>query len=472
MSPATAVTIHALWVAALFWLAGKAAVDHVPDLARRSAWSRAGWSWLLGTAVVGILLYALSHWAGMPLRRGWILATLLPCAALGAVGGLRRGRPSVPAGPTTGRSRWLRRAAATVGLTVCLALVAEAATTPFPGWDARMTWAAHARYVHAAGTVDAPVLQEDAWLVAHPTYPLLLPLLQVAAMELSPLDDERVAHVLYVLFFPALLLVLHDVAGRLSGPAAGSALVVVAAALPVATFEASTGAISGYSDLPLAAYWGGGLLLLAAAAPQVATGAAAGVLGAATLLSKREGTVLAVLLVGAAALRWWQAARTRRGGGADAARGTALTCTALVAVAAGLYASWRRGIAARFQEDYLDVLRQGELDEALGRIPAILAEVSRATTSWDWWYGFWIAAALLLVAGWRGLARPEALVLLPPLAGAVAAYLAAYVLSPWREAVVAQVEVSWGRLLLHLLVPTMALLAMAWGGLGRAAAEP
>ncbi|HEY6320486.1 MAG TPA: hypothetical protein VJA16_02880, partial [Thermoanaerobaculia bacterium] len=195
--------------------------------------------------------------------------------------------PTAPANPAVpavsaargARSHGRRTAAAAWALTatrcsalaaalICLGVFAEAATNPPRDWDGRMTWCTQARYIRAAGTVDAPVLLDARWYVSHPQYPLLLPVAQVTAQEAFGADpDSPLPRAVYAAFLPALLLVVYDATRRAAGRTAGALAALAAAATPF-LLRGEGGAESTYSDLPLACFYGAALVLLLGPRPR------------------------------------------------------------------------------------------------------------------------------------------------------------------------------------------------------------
>ncbi len=353
----------------LFAVPGYGLTALLPILRRKPLARRAAYGYLLGVGWLAGLLYALSHFLGVPLRPSaiWAIAAV-PVAAGAAAAALRRlrrpprvdpprrvepqrwggpqrrlhtarppdslaaglsataaaGLPTpAPDGLPAPAIRWpaqslaarLRRlggplAAAALALAaiVCAAVFAEAISDPVNDWDGRMTWGAQTRFIRQAGTVDAAVLRQPRWFVTHPQYPLLLPLAQTAVLEVFHADpDAPLPRALYAAFLPAFLLVLYDGARR-AGGARAAALVVLAIAVTPYMLLGAGAATTTYSDLPLAALYGGALVLLLAPRPRADSGLAAGLLLAAAVLTKNEGTLLALLTL----VLCWRAAPRRR----------------------------------------------------------------------------------------------------------------------------------------------------------------
>jgi hypothetical protein len=434
---------------ALFALPGLGLTELLAPLRRLPLPRRLAYGLLLGVFVMAGSLFAASHLLGVPLRRPAILLAAALPAALGLGAWIRRHHAvrRLPNRPDTGR-RW-RFAAALVIFAVCLGPLASALAAPLTDWDGRMTWSALAAYMRHEGTVDPSVLRDGHWLVVHPRYPPLLPVAQAAVQELFGAgEDEEDFRALYVSFFVALLLFVHDGARRVAGRSA-AALTSLCVALPPFLHYGAGGATSAYSDMPLACFYGGALVLLLLARPDLPSGLTAGCLLAGAVLTKTEGTPLAVAALLLAMLRV-PALRHSPGGSRRALRWLGAVILPVLAAVA-LLASWRAAIPNRDDEDYLAGLRLADLlHGAFARLPVIVPEVLHWTFRWADWLGFWGLFLVILIAGWRTLGRPRVRrMLLAGLAPAVIGW-AAYAVSTSLGELIGQ---TWDRFLLQGMVP-------------------
>jgi hypothetical protein len=433
---------------ALFAAPGAGLAELLPTVRAFGTGRRLAYAWLLGVAWTAGLLYALSHFLAVPLRAPAILTVAAVPASAGAVSWLRRH----PSGPL--RRQRLRLWEGVI-LAVCamisLAVLCEALTNPVLDWDGWMTWGAQARYVRHEGTVDPTVLTQRGWYVSHPWYPLLLPVAQVAILETTHAEwDDPAFRPFYAVFFPVWLLLIHGAARALAGRAAAGWTTLAAALLPTPAFEVAGGAVSAYSDLPLACFYGGGLALLLTPRLRPSAGLAAGILLAAAALAKAEGAafaLVALVLGGLYSVRRWR----------QSWRSLALAALPL-ALAFVLLLSWRAGIPERF-ESYEKIVSWSFLwPGILTRAPRIAAAVRSQIGNFEAWGLFWWLAPLVLIAGWRGLRRRVAL----PLALAAAAPLSvawiSYTISLTPEFIV---RTSWNRFLIQASVPCLLLLALA-----------
>jgi hypothetical protein len=497
----------------LFALPGLALTELVPALRRRPLPRRAAYGYLLGVATVAGALYFLSHAFGVPLRPPAVWATVAAPVAAGLIFGLARRRGGRSAGRQVRspehRGSWrpaawladlggpLPLACALVAALVCCGMLAEAVSNPIRDWDGRMSWDTQARYVRAAGTVDARVLRDARWYVTNPQYPLLLPVAQVAVLEAFGADpDTHQVRAIYAAFLPVLLLLVYDGARRVAGRSAAALVVLAAATVPFFTFGEG-GAFSTYSDLPLACFYGAGLVLLLGPRPRIGDGLAAGLLLGAAALTKKEGLLLGVL---ALALGWRGArARTvhpapavapaaappsrqsrhsswsetsqppavqRRTGPPPAATVQRLVVAAVpLLLATALLLSWRSAIPTRPEQDYPDLLSTGRLWPGIFTNLALSAPLLvKQAFRVHHWAGFWWMVPAVLIAGRHALRHPLDRRLLIAAAGPPAIGWAAYAID-WNPVLTA--SVSWERFLLQASVPLLIALAHACAEIDR-----
>jgi hypothetical protein len=446
---------------ALLAASGWALSSFVPSLRRKPALRRLAWSYLLGCAFTGTALYALSHWGGVELRRGTILPVFLLPPLMAAW--VRRNAPREAATGRGARSRAERAAciaAAVAGTIVSVAVLADALAGVQCGWDARMTWNAHAGFVRAARTVDAPVLLDGGTYLHNPKYPLLLPVLQVAVQETFDADDdERVTRPLYAFFLPVLFLLIFDVAQPRAGTVAAALAAFAMSLLPALSFEWDGGAITSLADIPLGLFWGASLALLLRAPWRPPEALAGGLLLGAGALTKTEGLLLGAIVIALVTLRALRRAiRLKR---VPPVRATALAAV-VFALAAALNVSWRAQVPNRNSETWDEVTPRRVAAGLAKRLPAVLHFVGIEMSRPEVWSRFWWLAPALFLLGARALARPFARALLLASAGALAVYAAAYGGSGWPPEHL--VHPTWNRFLSQLAVPLYVLLACAIAG--------
>jgi len=464
-----------LLATALFSVVGWVLTGFVPALRGLPGIQRWGYGYLLGVAWICVLLYGLSHWFGVDLWLPTVLAVaMVPlfAAIVLAVRGrtLRREVRSSFFSRIRERpwSLWVPcLLAVALGTLTSAALLEDSLGFPASDWDVRMTWAMQARWIWAAGTVDPSVLREEKWFVSHPQYPVLMPLAQVAAMDIfGAADDDRVARPIYAAFFPALLVILYAQAKRWLGRRTAFWVLLVAINIPLLAFDGEGGALSGYSDLPLACFYGAGLFLLLAR-PGLPEGLAAGLLLAAAVLTKNEGLPLALAAV---CLGRWSALVVYRRQRKVRLLVSTLAAALLVTTACGFLHSWRSQIPNREDESYFSHLNTRQLAADLVPHAKIVAPLALdRMLSRERWALFWPLALALGVLGLQGLRRPPALRLAVLAAAPMAVGLLAYTV---HEDPTYLVQVTWDRMLLHAILPLLLLLGFCLRSVLRAASEP
>jgi hypothetical protein len=244
--------------------------------------------------------------------------------------------------------------------------------------------------------------------------------------------------------------VIYGGARALAGRAAAGWTTLAAALLPIPAFEVAGGAVSAYSDLPLACFYGGALVLLLTPRLRPSGALAAGILLASAALAKAEGAVFApaaLVLGGLYSVRRWR----------QSWRSLALAALPLI-LALLLLFSWRAGIPERF-ESYEKIVSWSFLwPGILTRVPRIAAAVRLQMTSFAGWGFFWWVAPLVLIAGWRGLRRRATLPLVLAVAAPLGVAWISYTISLTPEFIV---QTSWDRFLIQASVPCLLLLALA-----------
>jgi hypothetical protein len=443
-----------LFALALVAAAGIGLQALLPAPLERSRVARAGLAFLLGAAWIGLGAWA-AGLAGASLGRPlWLLLALTPVAA-GAVAVARRGHAGglarLPSTPRSGR--WALAAAVLVVAAESVALLAHTSAEPVADFDGRMTWGTQARYLEATGEVLPDVLRDKRSFVIHPRYPILLPLLQVATVQIAGLTIEGFAvRPLYALFLPAFAAALWPALRRAGGTHGAAVATLLLFGAPLVLLDRDTGPLGTYSDFPLAAFLGIGStqLLHPRARRESWRGWIAGLLLAAAAGAKNEAMLLAPA---ALALFAWP------GGAWRGPRRAALVRAAgVVGLALILFVAWRSRIVNRNDEGYFETFSMAEamvnLPERIGSIATTAARLSFDSEHWG--FLFWLAPALL-VAGASALRRRDCRV-----AGAlITAQLAIVVAAYSVVGDLGIVAVTWNRFVLQMAAPLSLLLAAA-----------
>lgn len=424
----------------------------LPEPLEASRTARLGLAYLLGLAWIGLGGWALGF-AGVALGRTlWLVLALAPIVAGAAAVVFRRGAGGLAAGTPPIRSiRWPTAIAVLVLAGESVALLAHTSAEPVTDFDGRMTWGTQARYLEASGSVLPDVLRDERAFVIHPRYPILLPLLQIAAVQLAGLTLEGFGvRPLYALFLPALAAALWPALRRAGGARGAAFATLLLFTAPLVWGEREAGPLGTYSDFPLAAFLGAGFaqLLHPRARREPWRGGCAGLLLAAAAGSKNEGLLLAtaaIVLVGCL-----------RRGASPRGRAALVRASAVLSVALVLIVAWRSRIPNRNDEGYFESFSIStlvtNLPDRFGAIAATTVERSLDRDAWG--FLFWLLPPLLLL-GRRGLARRDSRVALAFVAVEVgmAAFAYATVGDP------AIMPVTWNRFVLQMSAPLALVLA-------------
>ena len=470
-------------------------------------------------------------WLLGPLPRVWALAGM-GLAGLPGLLCLRRHHAQALAARPAARPPWTlgQRLAAAALLVFTAQAAFLAATVPMHGFDATFHYAYKAKLLYFEG------FGTDAWTrlqgpvgmtMTHPTYPPLVPALQLLVAWVEGGWDDDAARTLWTLFAvaPTLLLVaslsgrgrtaallgglswaslpvlfywrlphgepLRAVYGLLFGPTRGAERF----GDPAAWSRPANWCLDGTADLPLAALTLGAFLasvrLVGLALPVRAGGGAAaradrvdvlaaGVLAAGMLWTKNEGLALIGVLVLALAL-----ARlgSRLGpGAASGAPARALPGRLLAAagIAGLMTAGWfaaKAGLPS-VDEDYPSRFAAGAVLGAADRLADVAQRFARTSVDVFMWNLTWplLGAVVVwaLASGRLRRASAECAALLV-VAGGVVAYALVLLVTPWDLALLETTGIPM-RLLLHLApVAVYATFALAFApapGGGEGATAP
>lgn len=451
-----------------------------------------GRTWLAALAFVGVA--------------GWWIAARSERTAIaprnGASATAARVAPS-PSGATRNARPWSRAelALALLCAAFCVYAALQAFGTPLHRLDATQHFAYKARLLVSEGLATAGWSDLDGpvgRIVTHPAYPPFVGALTALCSSVSGAFDPDAGKILLGCCVPlgaawlfrwlaprsrkaALCAALAwsslpflyyawtsaqvpgalDWIGLLCGPTLAARLGADGYTLPFAT-----DLLDGTGDLPLAALGIGVALALrglvaksCATPPRRGFGAAAGpcivagALTAAALLAKNEGSLLVALLASGACIACGPRAAFARIGAA-------------LAIAALACAPWwiaKRAIPP-IDENYGALLRPANVLASLDRAGIVGAEFLAAFGRVLRWNLLWPCCALALLLAWRAAAgtRRELAALAPAIVGALAAYFAALLVTPW------DLQVLFGtfipdRLLFHVAPLALALVAaVAW----------
>jgi hypothetical protein len=335
-----------------------------------------------------------------------------------------------------------------------IALTFTTAVTPLNDFDGRAFWVLKARGIAHERSIDGPFFR-GATLDPRNHYPLLVPLDGAAILGIAHDLDDRQLRWLYLGFLIALALLVRERIGRLVSPSAGAWCAALLVWIPQFAVEPEGGVLSAYSDIALAAFAAGAFfeLMDAASEPrdQTVSGLAAsfrfGLWLVFLVLTKSEGLPFALVLLVIGAFVF----------------GNRIAVSAIMTgIATGALLVWRMRIPAGDEEDVIRLLptlpdKLQHLGPSLAAFPTHMLLLSR-------WGIFWIAvivaAILALRAGQRGAKLAVAMIV-----SMVAVYAAVYVATDW--VVSDLITVTADRLLMHLIGPSLFLLALTARGTSR-----
>ena len=285
------------------------------------------------------------------------------------------------------RVRW-KWVTARVGILIFLIAIQTffvafvAMARPLAYWDSWVTWSMKARAIFLAQAITPTVYADVSRAVTHLDYPLLLPLNEAWLFQMIGAADDRVAGLLAVGFFLAMVgLVYHG--ARFYGAQTERALLAAAAVAFIPTLSLLAAQV--YADIPLAVYALLTTLYLARWIERGERGALfVAIVGAACLSwTKREGIVLCVCVFVAFLVA---SPRTRRAwfGG--------LMCLLASGIVAG---GWALFLNAQevVNTDALPLTLETARAN-VGRLPTILNYFAKTLLEVQWSF-VWVFAALL-----------------------------------------------------------------------------
>jgi hypothetical protein len=420
-----------------------------------------GEAWLFALGVCGSLLF-LAGVLHIPINA--LTAAVCVLIALGVSYRARRmpgdgsrfpvSSTRYPDSLTTNHSKLV----STLTLLPLLFVVYAAAFIPLHDFDGRAFWLLKAKGIAHDHAISGPFFHDQQVTDPRNDYPLLMPLNGAVVFLLGRTYDDTAVRWLYVLTFIAFVLFVRTRLG--AWPAA------ILAWIPQFAVVNEGGALSAYSDIPLAAFVAAAFFEVEdgqscpSTVPQETKSSACrgplrfGCWLAFCALTKNEGLPLAFILLIAGAFVF------RR-------RITAALVPFGLAVAALFI--WKRGIPHGGEEDLGALLPT--LPQQLHRLPGAISGFAQHLVTPPWGL-FWIAVLIALVwqllsaSGLRRAAsgRPEegtsrtGLLLAPfVIAAAFALYLAVYTVTTWVQ--IDLINSSADRLLMHLVGPGLVALA-------------
>jgi hypothetical protein len=318
-----------------------------------------------------------------------------------------------------------------------VALTFAAAITPLNDFDGRAFWVLKAKGIAHERSIDGPFFHGGT-LDPRNQYPILIPLDGAVILSLAHSLDDRNLRWLYLGILAALALLVRERIGLLVSPAAGAWCAAILVWIPQFAVEPEGGALSAYNDLAIAAFAAGAFFELLDAEARKSE-LRFGLWLAFLVLTKREGLPFALVFLAIGAFVY----RKR------------ITMPAIItSVATVALLVWRWRIPVGDQEDVVRVLLT--IPDKLHRVG--LAAFPRHMLLTPHWGIFWIAVIVAAIVATR-IDRRAAWLAIAVIGSMLAVYTAIYVTTAWVPSEL--IAVTADRLLMHVIAPSLFLLALA-----------
>jgi len=313
-----------------------------------------------------------------------------------------------------------------------LALTFAAAITPLNDFDGRAFWVLKAKGIAHERSIDGPFFHGGT-LDPRNQYPILIPLDGAVIFSLAHSLDDRQLRWLYLGLLAALALLVRERIGRLISPPAGAWCAAILVWIPQFIVEPEGGALSAYNDIAIAAFAAGAFFeLIEGQNPRMF-----GLWLAFLVLTKSEGLPFALVFLAI---------------GASVFRKRILTPAIITAMATAALVAWRMRIPAGDEEDVFRLLPT--IPEKLHRIGVAMAAFPRHMLLIPRWGIFWIVVILAAI-----VARRRGRLAITVIVSMLAIYTAVYVTTAWVPSEL--IAVTADRLLMHVIAPSLFLLALA-----------
>jgi hypothetical protein len=322
-----------------------------------------------------------------------------------------------------------------------LALTFAAAVTPLNDFDGRAFWALKAKGIAHERSIDGPFFHGGTHDPRN-QYPILIPIDGAVILSLAHSLDDRNLRWLFLGILAALALLVRERIGRLVSPAAGAWCAALLVWIPQFAVEPEGGALSAYNDIAIAAFAAGAFFELLDASARKSE-VRFGLWLAFLVLTKSEGLPFALVFLAI---------------GAFVFRKRIFTPVVITSVATAALLIWRSRIPAGDEEDVFRLLPT--IPEKLHRIGIAIAAFPRHMLLMPRWGVFWIAVIVAAIIAARIDRR--AWLAIAVVASILAMYIAVYITTAWVPSEL--IAVTADRLLMHVIAPSLFLLALATRG--------
>ena len=336
-----------------------------------------------------------------------------------------------------------------------LALTFAAAITPLNDFDGRAFWALKAKGIAHERSIGG-LFFHGGTLDPRNQYPILIPLDGAVILGIAHDLDDRQLRWLYLGLLAALALLVRGRTGRLISPSAGAWCAAILVWIPQFGVAPEGGALSAYNDIAIAAFAAGAFfelmeevsrsrgLAVAQRSANLPFGDLAtirfGLWLAFLVLTKSEGLPFALVFLAV---------------GAFIFRRRIITPAVITAIATIALFVWRMRIPAGDEEDVFRLLPT--IPEKLHRIGVAMAAFPRHMLLLPRWGILWIAVIIAAIIATR--VDRAAWFAIAVIVSMLAIYATVYVTTAWVPSEL--IAVTADRLLMHVIAPSLFLLALA-----------
>jgi hypothetical protein len=394
-------------------------------------------SWLLGTAVVSMMLWLF----GLMVRGATLqIVTAALCLALAVIGYLVL-RASKPRFDVSLPSSSAARALTLLLCLTCATLAYLCLQDPL-GWDGLLVWELKARYAYLnGGALPATYFTDAARSYSHPEYPLLLPLTECWLYMWIGDADQFWVKIIFPIFFVAGAILLTRAGNEFSGRRwAGALVAVLFTLIPFMTSRVG-GIVVGYADLPLSLFYLAAVYYLAVFLRSNSTTALALFVSFASVLPwlKREGAILWLVAGALGAIAIWRQRGVR-------SAVVSLLPGAIIIIGWQFFLHQMQTPPAR---DFLP-MNLTTVVSNLNRVRPILTDLIDELMRTSHWSLFWLALISAFVALAMRQRNQQAALLAICVLVPIAIYCTTYLFSAWPE-FRAHIATSLSRLLLQVV---------------------
>ncbi len=435
----------------LILLAGYAASSLILKGKGRSIFELFPLSFGLGTGLVGCLLFWLSL-AG--LKPGRLLLLILGCLSGIALLALSLRRRLILHAPSGTLNLFFRRPfeLALIALIVLLSLVVAIHCLAFPlyEWDAFAIWGFKAKVLFNEGVSHSTYFQDISKSFSHLDYPLLFPFLTAGAYGMMGGVYEKSGKLLLLFFYISLLMLTFSAVRAKLSLRQSLFLTFILGSVPALLRFAG----SGYAGTIFAFYLAASVIYLCRwiESEGFSDLLISSLFSAFSLFAKNEGFAL-VFITAVLLCAWSLVGRRRR---------RLLGLSIYVGSIFAISLPWLLFMHAlpKTHENYAARIRLEIIMGSLERLGVIIPDFFRQLWYFNAWGGLWVLLVIAAVVGWKAFREAPVVILWLIFLMQAAAYIFAYLITPWD--VKELLAVSLVRLVLHIVPLAILLIGYHW----------